>query len=52
MMARSNDAPREPFWHKVLLVTAPAIATAVIVEIGTTVRAVLDRRAKSKEESQ
>jgi hypothetical protein len=52
MIAPSNDAPRDPFWQRAVLAAIPAIATAVIVEIGTTVRAVLDRRAKSKEESQ
>lgn len=41
---RNDPPPRDPLWARVLLVVAPAIATAVVVEIGTTVREHLARR--------
>ena len=47
-----SNTDREPLWERVLLVVAPAVATALIVEIGTTVRAYLDRRRDAKKENE
>lgn len=48
-MIAPGETEREPLWQRVLLVVAPAIATAVVVEAGITMRAWLDRRREAPE---
>lgn len=51
LMLHANDTPeRRPFWKDILLVVAPAVATALVVEVGATVRDVLKRRNERRAE--
>ena len=50
MLRASDDDSRSPFWREVLLVVAPAIASAVVHEIGETVRDAIRRRDEKRKE--
>ncbi len=44
-----NNEPEKPFWQELLLVVVPAIAAAVVVEVGETLRDYLAKRKENKD---
>lgn len=48
MLAAEEPTEKRPLWHDLLLVVAPAVAAAVVAEVGTTVRAALAAHAERR----
>lgn len=48
LAANDETESRESVWRELLMVLAPAVATAIVAEIGQTIRDALDRRADRK----